>query len=132
MSQAKEDYDGWKKVTKKKMVRREIGVWDVVVEGRKREMGMELSSFFITEFSENWRARDLLFELKGFGEIVEVVIPPKMDRRGRRYGFAHFANEEDENLLAIRLDSIMLEGKKMFANLPNGKKISCIKCMSRQ
>lgn len=56
--------------------------------------------------------------MKELGEIVEVVIPSKRDRRGRRYGFVRFANMVDENMLAIKLDSVILDGRKMFANLP--------------
>ncbi|XP_058726466.1 uncharacterized protein LOC131597816 [Vicia villosa] len=80
---------------------------------------MELvSSFFFTEFGSRWKARDLLFEFKDFGVIDEVVIPPKRDKFGRRYGFVRFFNVEEEKLLGIKCDSTILEGRKMHANLP--------------
>lgn len=85
--------------------------------------GSKITSFFITEFGENWRARDLLFELKECGDIVEIVIPQRRDRRRRRYGFERFANEGDTDLLAIKLDSIMLEGRKLYVNLPRFQRL---------
>lgn len=113
-----ESADRWRKVTRKLVGTREVGLWDVAVEGRKRNDGAEVTSFIITEFSDKWKARDLLIELKELGEIVDVVIPSKRDRRGRRYSFTRSINVEDEKLLAIKLDNVILEGRKLFANFP--------------
>lgn len=90
----------------------------IKTRGRKKGNDGAVTSFFITEFGENGEAKDLFFELKEFGELDEVVIPPKRDRRGRIYGFARFLNVADEKYLAIKLDSVILKGRKLFANLP--------------
>lgn len=63
-------------------------------------------------------SKGLFFELKEMGDIDEVVIPPKKYKRGGRYGFVHYFNVADEKMLAIKLDSIVLEGRKLYANLP--------------
>lgn len=76
------------------------------------------TTFFVTEFGYKWRANDLLYEFKKLGEVEEVVIPPKKDSKGRRYGFTHFLNVKDEKLLATKLDNIILDGRKLFANVP--------------
>ncbi|XP_058759070.1 uncharacterized protein LOC131632317 [Vicia villosa] len=73
-------------------------------------------SFFITEFGDKWKTKDLFFEFKDLREIDEVVIPPKRDRNGRRYGFVHFLNVKDVNLLAIKMDNVVSERGKLFAN----------------
>lgn len=112
-----ESADGWRKITKKSVGTRDVGSWDVAVKGRKQNDGAEVTSFFISVFGDKWKARNLLFELKELGEIVEVVIPYKRDRRGRRYSFACYNNVEDEKLLAIKLDNFILEDRKLFANL---------------
>lgn len=59
---------------------------------RRKKMDNEesVTSFFITEFGGKWSVKDLLYELKEYGELEEVVIPPRRDRRGRRYGFSRF------------------------------------------
>ncbi|XP_058734175.1 uncharacterized protein LOC131605900 [Vicia villosa] len=93
--------------------------WDIAREGGRRMNEKDIiSSFFITEFGVRWRARDLLMEFKELGDIEEVFIPPKKDKFGRRYGFVRFLNVKDEVLLATKLDNVVLEGRKIFANLP--------------
>lgn len=49
--------------------------------------------------------------------LVEVYIPGKRDRRGRRYKFARFRKVMDDRVMAAKLDSIQIEGKKIFANI---------------
>lgn len=115
--------DGWKRVDRKFEGKRPNGEWDVAGGGRKRAINAEVTSFFITEFGDEWRAKDLFFELKEIGEIDEVVIPPERNRRGKRYRFACFFNVVDEKLMAIKLDSIVLEGRKLFANLPRFQRV---------
>ncbi|CAI8614976.1 unnamed protein product [Vicia faba] len=52
------------------------------------------------------------------GEIDEVIIPPKRDKRGKRFGFVRFFNVADERLMVIKLDNIIIGTKKIHANLP--------------
>lgn len=55
---------------------------------------------------------------KKFGEINEVVIPPKMDKRGRKYIFVRFYEVRDERSLILKLDNLLIEGRKLYVNLP--------------
>lgn len=52
------------------------------------------------------------------GELGEVVISPRRDRRGRIFWFARFINVRDVQHLATKLDNLVLEGRKLFANIP--------------
>lgn len=52
------------------------------------------------------------------GDLKEVIISPRRDKRGRKYGFARFRNVGDEKMLAVKLDNLVLEGRKLFANIP--------------
>ncbi|XP_058746741.1 uncharacterized protein LOC131619687 [Vicia villosa] len=77
-----------------------------------------LVSIYFSEIQDRIRAKDV-FELFGcHGNVVEVVIPPKPNNFGKRYGFARFTNVEDVRMLAVRLDNIVIDGKKMHANVP--------------
>lgn len=67
-------------------------------------------------------SKRFVFEFKELGEIDEVVIPPKREKIDRRYGFVRFFNVKEEKLLATKLDNIVLEGRKIFANLPRFKR----------
>lgn len=86
-------------------------------ERRQKECWKNIS-FFVIEFGEKWKAKDLFFEFKELGEIAEVIIPPRRDRKGRRYGFVLYTIVSDEMLLATKLDNIILDGRKIFANIP--------------
>lgn len=51
------------------------------------------------------------------GDIDELVIPSKMDIRGKRYGSVRFYNVSDEDLLAMELANIFISRRQIFANL---------------
>lgn len=63
-------------------------------------------------------ARGLYNEFKALGNIEEVIIPKKRDVRGRRYSFVIFIEVRDARRLTMKMDSMFLEGRKLFANLP--------------
>lgn len=117
--------DGRNKVTYRKS---QISKWDVVGRNGKAEdkggiRGAEgSSSFFITEFGDKWSAQDLYEEFKSMGDIEEVIISPRRDRRGRRYGFVRIFNVSNDRMLATKLDIVFLEGRKLFANIPRFKR----------
>lgn len=52
----------------------------------------------------------------------EIVIPPKKDWRGERYGFVRFVNVENERLMEVKLDNLWLEGRKLKANVSRIKR----------
>ncbi|XP_058784296.1 uncharacterized protein LOC131659072 [Vicia villosa] len=60
-----------------------------------------------------------IFNLFGcVGEILEVVIPPWRNKFGKRFGFARFKEVKDERMLAVKLDNIQIDGRKIHANQP--------------
>ncbi|XP_058752176.1 uncharacterized protein LOC131625325 [Vicia villosa] len=94
--------------------------WDIANGGKgKLEARDEaiVTSFFVSEFGARWKALDLFYEFKAFGDIVEVVVPPKKDRYGRRYGFVRFVNVSDVKSLETKLDNMFLDGRKLHVNL---------------
>ncbi|CAI8613007.1 unnamed protein product [Vicia faba] len=94
--------------------------WDSFPTGQGSH-GVEekmLSSIFLFEFPDRIRASDI-FELFGCtDEVMEVVIPPKRKNLGKRFGFSRFKEVEDSRVLAIKVDNIMIDGKKICANPP--------------
>lgn len=56
--------------------------------------------------------------------LLKLFIPPRRNRRGKRSGFVHYMNVKDVHLLSIKLDNIVLDGRKIYANLPRFKKMS--------
>lgn len=76
------------------------------------------SSFFTTEFPEEFGPKELFEIFKDFGLVVEVVIPPRRDKRGKWFRFVRFQKVRDEIILYVKLDNIYLNGKKIYANIP--------------
>ncbi|CAK8534101.1 unnamed protein product [Lathyrus sativus] len=67
-------------------------------------------------------AKDLFEVFKVYGVISEVFFSAKRDKRGNRFGFAKFQKVHDPRILACNLDSIVLEGKKIYVNIPKFSK----------
>ncbi|XP_058763296.1 uncharacterized protein LOC131636700 [Vicia villosa] len=98
--------------------------------GRQSNPGEKLSSFYFSAFPDRCKAIGM-FKLFGcVGEVVEVVIPPRRNKFGRRFGFARFKEVMDERLVAVRLDNILIDGVKIHVNQPrfqrNGRKESFV------
>lgn len=91
------------------------------VRGRNRnyyDVNKEVMSLYVSEFPEAYKARDI-FELFGCsGNMVEVAISPRRNKFGKRFEFARFTDVGDGMLLAIRLDNILIDGRKIHVNLP--------------
>lgn len=81
-------------------------------------MKEKVSNFFITEFPENLSAKDLFETFKEYGLVLEVAIPPKRNKKGRRYGLLRFRKVDNERELTIKLDNIFIRGRKLYANIP--------------
>lgn len=77
----------------------------------------EISSFYFSAFLDRSRVEDLFWLFGCVGDVVEVNIPPKQKKFGKRFGFARFKNVE-ERLLAVKLDNIIIDGRKIYANQP--------------
>lgn len=107
---------GWKIIIRSKGNRNLENRWDIF-KNRIEGVRGETTSFFFTDFKEGWRAKDLFFEFKPFGEIDEIVFPTKRDWRGNKYGFVRFVNVANARLLETKLDNIWLEDRKIRANI---------------
>lgn len=59
----------------------------------------------------------MFYELKGMGKVDEIVIPPKKNWRGERYGFVRFINVENVRMLEVMLDNLWLESRKLKENV---------------
>lgn len=64
-------------------------------------------SFYFSKFLENCKARD-------FGEVSIVPIRNKL---GKKFGLTRFKEVQDARLLAVKLDNMIVKGKKIHVNL---------------
>lgn len=49
---------------------------------------------------------------------MEISISSRRNKIGKRFGFARFQDADDERMLAVRMDNVLLSGKKIHVNLP--------------
>lgn len=82
-----------------------------------RTSGSEITMFFFTEVPDQYGAKEMYNIFKEYGHIDEVIFPPRRDKRRKRFGFVRFFNVLDEILLAIKLDNIIIESRKIHENL---------------
>ncbi|XP_058726434.1 uncharacterized protein LOC131597779 [Vicia villosa] len=115
----------WKSVQRKHF--RGVNLrWDCFPFNGGRRIGVKevLVSIFFSDIPNRSTAKDI-FELFGcHGEVVEVVIPPRKNNLGKRFGFARFVGVEDAMTMAIRLDNILIDGNKIRANIPRFERYS--------
>jgi hypothetical protein len=53
------------------------------------------TTFLFTNFPERYGAKAIFNAFHNYGEVVEIVIPNKRDKGGRRFGFARFDQVTD-------------------------------------
>ncbi|XP_058746534.1 uncharacterized protein LOC131619461 [Vicia villosa] len=110
--------DGWTEIRRYQGVRR-APVWDSFPLDFKLKRGREenVVSFYFSAFPDRYTAKEF-FELFGcIGEVVEVSISPRRNKFGKKFGFARFVEVEDARILAVKLDNVIMEGKKIHANI---------------
>ncbi|CAL0304601.1 unnamed protein product [Lupinus luteus] len=76
------------------------------------------SSFYVTNFPEDFRSSDLWKLFQNMGRIKYVFIPLKRNKSGQRFTFIRFENVPDERKLAQTLDNTWIGNLKVFANVP--------------
>lgn len=111
--------DDWEEV-KKRSFKNWSPRWDTFPwgGGYQNLKQQPITSVNISAF-RNYCNATTLFDLFGCeGKVMEVEISPRKNKFGRRFGFARFVEVEDDRLLAVRLDNVMVMGKKIYANLP--------------
>lgn len=53
-----------------------------------------------------------------WGEVVDIFIPNKRNKDGRRFGFVRMARVEDPAGLARRIDQMFIGDMKLYVNVP--------------
>lgn len=84
----------------------------------KEDQAKDVPNFFITEFLEKFRAKEFYEIFKDYERVVELVVPSKRVKRGRRYGFVRFRKVSNDRVLVTKLDNIFIRGRKLYVNIP--------------
>jgi hypothetical protein len=85
--------------------------------GARHEKHDNLTTYFFSDFPVSFGAKAMFNAFTYYGDIVEVVIPAKRDKGGRRFGFARFDRVRDVRQLEKELDTILIGRDKISVNL---------------
>jgi hypothetical protein len=90
---------------------------DIATAGGVRKDYSKLTTYFFSDFPNYFGAKAMFNAFSYYGDIVEVVIPVKRDKGGRRFGFARFDRVRDVRPLEKELDTIIVGRDKISVNL---------------
>lgn len=88
------------------------------IAGANDENVKDSVSFYFSDFPVTHGAREMLRAFALYGKVMEVVIPSKRNKWGKRFGFARFADLSNPRLFAVKLDNIIFGSNKIHVNLP--------------
>ncbi|GKV15204.1 hypothetical protein SLEP1_g26006 [Rubroshorea leprosula] len=79
------------------------------------------TSFFFYNFPEEMEAKFLWNSFQMHGKVVDVYLPSKRDRRGKRYGFVRLTGVKDVIQMERRLNEIWIGSYKMRVKIANDR-----------
>ncbi|MCH85843.1 hypothetical protein A2U01_0006695, partial [Trifolium medium] len=112
----------WQTVKRRQNIRRGNHHPNFDIATAKRNNNREYNNnyyttFFFTNFPESFGAKAMFNVFEHYGDIMEVVIPIKRDKGGRRFGFARFDKVPDTRRFESELDNIIIGRDKIAVNL---------------
>nr|GEY85370.1 hypothetical protein [Tanacetum cinerariifolium] len=91
------------------------------MSGRQRSKGDDVqkisTSVFVTNFSDGYGANDLWNTCKLYGHVVDVFIPDRRTKAGKRFGFVRFIKVLDIDRLINNLCTVWMRRNKIHANV---------------
>ncbi|GJW75401.1 RNA-directed DNA polymerase, eukaryota [Tanacetum coccineum] len=75
------------------------------------------TSVFVTNFPDQFGAKDLWYSCKAYGQVVDVYIPNRRSKSGKRFGFMRFIKVFDVERLISNLCTIWVGRFKLHANV---------------
>lgn len=61
------------------------------------------TSFFFTDFPNEWTSRSMWSFFNRFGLVVDIYVPLKYSKDGRRFGFVHYKGVCDTVVLITKI-----------------------------
>ncbi|GKA07852.1 nucleotide-binding alpha-beta plait domain-containing protein [Tanacetum coccineum] len=91
----------------------------------KEDEILKISTFvFVTNFPEQFKAKDLWNTCKQYGYVVDAFIPNRRAKDGKRFGFVRFIKVLDVDSLVSNLCTVWVGLYKIHANVARYKPIN--------
>ncbi|GKE72869.1 nucleotide-binding alpha-beta plait domain-containing protein [Tanacetum coccineum] len=82
------------------------------------------TSVFVTNFPDQFTAKELWNTCKQYGYVVDAFIPNRRSKAGKRFGFVHFIKVFDAERLVNNLCTIWVGRHKIHANVARFQRVS--------
>lgn len=76
------------------------------------------TSYYFTNFPDNHDLEDMWKLFLRWGRVIDVFIPQKRDKFGKRFGFVKFLEVKNPKALEEQLDSLWIGSYKLRVNIP--------------
>ncbi|GLU06155.1 hypothetical protein SLE2022_232100 [Rubroshorea leprosula] len=87
--------------------------------GVDNQINRQVKTFFFYNFPENREAADLWYDFAKYGKVVDVFVPRKRDKWGKRFGFVRMAGVQNEDQMEKWLNEIWIGYYKMRVKIAN-------------
>ncbi|GJV97558.1 hypothetical protein Tco_1567114, partial [Tanacetum coccineum] len=74
-------------------------------------------SIFVTNFPDNTTSKDLWEVCKGYGTVVDVFIPDRKSKAGKRFAFVRFIKVDNVDRLVGNLCTLWIGRMHLHANV---------------
>ncbi|GKV27138.1 hypothetical protein SLEP1_g36342 [Rubroshorea leprosula] len=67
---------------------------------------------------EEWNHEQMWRAFSGYGRVIDICVPNRKDKYGRRFGFVRFQDVKNVSMMEKELDQIKVGGVKIHVNQP--------------
>ncbi|GLU01162.1 hypothetical protein SLE2022_184840 [Rubroshorea leprosula] len=83
------------------------------IPGLDHKISGQATTFFIYNFPENVEVKELWYRFQRYGKVIDVFVPKKRDKWGKRFGFLRLLGVENESQMVRRLNEIWIDSYKL-------------------
>lgn len=106
------------------MQRKQRRNWEEEERIRRAIINEKFINMYVTNFPEDWdepALKDIL--QRSVGKVINVTIPKKRAKNGKRFAFVRFQKERDEATLISRAKTVWIGLNRLLANVARFDKI---------
>ncbi|GLT40914.1 hypothetical protein SLA2020_150110 [Shorea laevis] len=83
------------------------------IPGLDYKLLSQTKTFFFYNFPENCEEKELWYSFQKYGKVLDVYVPKKHDKWGKRYGFLRMLGVQNEDQMVRRLNEIWFSSYKL-------------------
>ncbi|KAJ4825246.1 hypothetical protein Tsubulata_029957 [Turnera subulata] len=77
----------------------------------------QVTSLYVSNFPSRWIPSDIHLVMFKFSEVLEVFIPGKVNKQGKRFAFVRFRSNTATSYLIHQINLMQVDGVRLSANL---------------